>query len=63
MLVALTGWGQEEDKRRATESAFDHYLTKPVEPAALEELLPVVGRAFQSLRLAAEKVTTARTTC
>jgi PAS domain S-box-containing protein len=47
VLVALTGWGQEEDKRRATEAGFDHHLTKPVEPAALEKLLAVFGRAFQ----------------
>jgi CheY-like chemotaxis protein len=38
-LIALTGWGQEEDKRRALESGFDHHLTKPVEAAVLEELL------------------------
>jgi PAS domain S-box-containing protein len=38
-LVALTGWGQEEDKRRALEAGFDHHLTKPVEAAALEKLL------------------------
>jgi PAS domain S-box-containing protein len=39
LLVAITGWGQEEDKRRATEAGFDHHLTKPVDPAALEEVL------------------------
>jgi PAS domain S-box-containing protein len=39
VLVALTGWGQEEDKRRAMEAGFDHHLTKPVEPVALEKLL------------------------
>ncbi|VTT98138.1 histidine kinase : Chemotaxis protein methyltransferase CheR OS=Polaromonas naphthalenivorans (strain CJ2) PE=4 SV=1: PAS_9: PAS_4: PAS_9: PAS_4: PAS_9: PAS_8: PAS_4: PAS_8: PAS_3: PAS_3: HisKA: HATPase_c: Response_reg [Gemmataceae bacterium] len=38
-LVAVTGWGQEEDKRRATEAGFDRHLTKPVDPAALEEFL------------------------
>ncbi len=38
-LIALTGWGQEEDKRRALEAGFDHHLTKPVEAAALEKLL------------------------
>jgi PAS domain S-box-containing protein len=38
-LVALTGWGQEEDKRRALEAGFDEHLTKPVEPALLEVLL------------------------
>ena len=31
VLVAITGWGQEEDKRRATEAGFDHHLTKPVD--------------------------------
>jgi CheY-like chemotaxis protein len=39
LLVALTGWGQDEDKQRATEAGFDHHLTKPVDPAALEQLL------------------------
>jgi CheY-like chemotaxis protein len=38
-LVALTGWGQEEDKRRSLEAGFDHHLTKPVAATALEKLL------------------------
>jgi CheY-like chemotaxis protein/two-component sensor histidine kinase len=38
-LVALTGLGQEEDKRRSIEAGFDHHLTKPMEPTALEVLL------------------------
>jgi CheY-like chemotaxis protein len=38
-LVALTGWGQEEDRRRSHEEGFDHHLTKPADPAALEPLL------------------------
>jgi PAS domain S-box-containing protein len=38
-LIALTGWGQEKDKRRSKEAGFDRHLLKPVEPAALEELL------------------------
>jgi len=38
-LLALTGWGQEEDKRRALAAGFDEHLTKPVEPAFLENLL------------------------
>lgn len=38
-LVALTGWGQEEDRRRTQESGFDHHLTKPVDIAALQSLL------------------------
>jgi len=38
-IVALTGWGQEEDKRRSREAGFDHHLVKPVDPIALEQLL------------------------
>jgi len=38
-LVALTGWGQEEDKQRALEAGFDHHLTKPVNAPALKDLL------------------------
>ncbi len=39
VLVALTGWGQDEDKRRSEDAGFDHHLIKPVDPAALEALL------------------------
>ncbi len=38
-IIAMTGWGQEEDKRRAFEAGIDHHMTKPVEPAALMRLL------------------------
>jgi PAS domain S-box-containing protein len=38
-LVALTGWGQAEDRRRAREAGFDEHFVKPVELAALEALL------------------------
>jgi PAS domain S-box-containing protein len=41
-LIALTGWGQEEDKHRAFGAGFDHHLTKPVEAAALETLLALI---------------------
>ncbi len=34
-LVALTGYGQDEDRRRAMDAGFDEYLVKPVEPQAL----------------------------
>ena len=43
ILVAVTGWGQEEDKRRAREAGFDHHLTKPTEPEALERLVAAIG--------------------
>jgi PAS domain S-box-containing protein len=42
-LVALTGWGQEEDKRRSLDAGFDHHLTKPVEASALEKLLAIIN--------------------
>jgi signal transduction histidine kinase/ActR/RegA family two-component response regulator len=38
-LVALTGWGQEEDRRRSDEAGFDAHLVKPVDLAALTKLL------------------------
>ncbi|QDV36527.1 PAS domain S-box protein [Tautonia plasticadhaerens] len=38
-LVALTGWGQEADRRRSREAGFDHHLVKPVDPDHLVELL------------------------
>ncbi|HEV8578427.1 MAG TPA: ATP-binding protein [Thermoanaerobaculia bacterium] len=39
MLVAVTGYGQDEDLRRSRETGFDHHLVKPVEPLKLECLL------------------------
>jgi signal transduction histidine kinase len=39
VLVAQTGWGQEEDRRRSTEAGFDYHLVKPVAAATLHELL------------------------
>jgi signal transduction histidine kinase/ActR/RegA family two-component response regulator len=38
-LIALTGYGQEEDRRRAAEAGFDYHLTKPVDPQQLQHLL------------------------
>jgi signal transduction histidine kinase/CheY-like chemotaxis protein len=40
-LIALTGYGQDEDRRRALEAGFDAHLVKPVEP---RQLLAVIGR-------------------
>jgi CheY-like chemotaxis protein len=38
-LVALTGWGQAEDRRHTREAGFDYHLTKPTDPAELQQLL------------------------
>lgn len=38
-LIALTGWGQEEDRRQSLAAGFDAHLVKPVDPAALKKLL------------------------
>jgi len=38
-LVAVTGYGQEEDRRRSAEAGFDRHLTKPVDPKALLSFL------------------------
>ena len=43
-LIALTGYGQDEDRRRALEAGFDHHLTKPVQPLDLRRLLASVDR-------------------
>jgi PAS domain S-box-containing protein len=44
ILVALTGWGQESDRKRSRDAGFDHHLVKPVEPALLERLLAESAR-------------------
>ena len=44
ILVALTGWGQDEDRDRSKEAGFDHHLVKPVLSSALEPILTRVRR-------------------
>ncbi len=39
VLIALTGWGQEDDVRRSDEAGFDHHMVKPVNPNTLMKLL------------------------
>ncbi len=39
VLVALTGWGQEVDRRRSREAGFDMHLVKPVDPATICDML------------------------
>jgi signal transduction histidine kinase/ActR/RegA family two-component response regulator len=51
-LIAMTGYGQPEDRRRALQAGFDRYLVKPVDPAELSRLLgearPGGGEARQA---------------
>jgi PAS domain S-box-containing protein len=44
MLVALTGWGQDEDKQRTKEAGFDEHLVKPAEISELRRLFSLVGQ-------------------
>ncbi len=37
-LIAVTGWGQEDDRRKSSDAGFDGHLVKPVDPETLEEL-------------------------
>ena len=39
VLIALTGWGQEQDKQAAKAAGFDEHLTKPVDPDTVERVL------------------------
>src|SRR5581483_6794836 len=39
LIVAATGWGQDEDRRRSKEAGFDHHLVKTVDAAELNRLL------------------------
>ncbi|MFN3571261.1 MAG: response regulator, partial [Polaromonas sp.] len=42
-IVACTGWGQADDRRRSDEAGFDQHLVKPVDPAVLFDLLAAVA--------------------
>ena len=44
MLIALTGWGQPDDRNRSVAAGFDHHVVKPVDPSMLERLLAAPRR-------------------
>src|SRR5438552_918995 len=48
LVVAVSGYGRDEDKRQARAAGFDHYLVKPIDPGALQNLLARVRRAHNS---------------
>jgi PAS domain S-box-containing protein len=47
-LVAVTGWGKEEDRERAFAAGFDHHLTKPVAPEAVASLVTTLSQGAHS---------------
>jgi PAS domain S-box-containing protein len=48
LLVALSGWGQEDDRKRSREAGFDHHFVKPVDIEVLTELLATLEPASRS---------------
>jgi CheY-like chemotaxis protein len=48
-LIAQSGWGQEEDRRRTADAGFDHHIVKPIDPEALEALLRNLAPAVSPL--------------
>ena len=48
VLVALTGWGQDEDREKSREAGFDGHLVKPVDLPQLQELLKRPGLVGQA---------------
>ena len=48
--MALTGWGQEDDRRRSEEAGFDRHLVKPVDPEVVRELLANLRRVQRTPR-------------
>src|SRR5688572_9178531 len=51
-LIAVTGWGQDEDRQRSSEVGLNLHMVKPVEPSALEKLLATLpGNSSGSVRL------------
>jgi signal transduction histidine kinase/ActR/RegA family two-component response regulator len=49
-IAAVTGWGQEEDRRKAREAGFDSHFTKPLSPAVLRDFLATIAHRVPSAR-------------
>ena len=45
MLVAVTGYGHDSDRRKALAAGFDHHLVKPADTAQLAAILAGIGKA------------------
>ena len=44
IIIALTGWGRDEDRQRTREAGFDHHLVKPVRPLELLKLIAELAK-------------------
>jgi CheY-like chemotaxis protein len=49
-LIAVTGWGQADDRRRAFEAGCNHHLTKPIAAETVESLLQSLGPAIHGAK-------------
>jgi CheY-like chemotaxis protein len=56
VLVALTGWGQDDDRRRSKAAGFDHHMAKPVDLGVLMRLLAEAPRSQHAALLAARLI-------
>jgi PAS domain S-box-containing protein len=50
VLIAITGWGKDDDRQRAFASGFDYHLTKPIDAESMEGILDSVGQIARSTR-------------
>ena len=58
-LIALTGWGQAQDKQRAMAAGFDHHATKPVDPERLQSMVASARKPKADTKIAASAATSA----
>ena len=59
VLVALTGWGQDDDRRKTAAAGFDHHLLKPLDVDALAALVEARRQALETAQRAPDKPRTA----
>jgi two-component system KDP operon response regulator KdpE len=55
LLIAITGWGREEDRRNSRDSGIDLHLLKPVDPVALQCILTRFQALINGMRLDSDK--------
>ncbi len=46
IIIAATGWGQDEDRKRSHQAGFNHHMVKPVDPVALDQILATARPAM-----------------